>query len=229
MEGERRIVTMLFCDVVGSTALAERLDPEEWTEIMNEVFEHLMRPIDRYGGTLARLMGDAIFALFGAPTAHEDDPERAVSSGFAIVDAIRAYRGTIAADLDLNVRVGINTGPVVVGEVGSDLRVEYTAMGDAVNVAARMEQTAEPGTVQITADTARLVRAAFDLGPPKSIAVKGKAEPIVAHLVLGPKPPSTSASGSGARGAPLVGRDGEMATLRRVVDEALEGRGAWSR
>jgi class 3 adenylate cyclase/tetratricopeptide (TPR) repeat protein len=225
MEGERRIVTMLFCDVVGSTALAERLDPEEWTEIMNEVFEHLMRPIDRYGGTLARLMGDAIFALFGAPTAHEDDPERAVSSGFAIVDAIRAYRGTIAADLDLNVRVGINTGPVVVGEVGSDLRVEYTAMGDAVNVAARMEQTAEPGTVQITADTARLVSAAFDLGPPKAVAVKGKAEPIVAHLVLGRKPPSAAPIGADVRATPLVGRDGEMATLRRVVDEALEGRG----
>ena len=216
---------MLFCDVVGSTALAERLDPEEWTEIMNEVFEHLMTPIDRYGGTLARLMGDAIFALFGAPTAHEDDPERAVSAGLAIVDAIRAYRGTIPGDLDLNVRVGINTGSVVVGEVGSDLRVEYTAMGDAVNVAARMEQTAEPGTVQITADTARLVGAAFDLGPPKVIAVKGKTEPIVAHLVLGRKPPSASANGSDARATPLVGRDGEMATLRRAVDEALEGRG----
>ncbi len=98
-------------------------------------------------------------------------------------------------------------------------------MGDAVNVAARMEQTAEPGTVQITADTARLVRAAFDLGPPKAIAVKGKAEPIVAHLVLGRKPPSSSASGSDARATPLVGREREMATLRRVVDEALEGRG----
>src|SRR4029077_19889262 len=225
MEGERRIVTMLFCDVVGSTALAERLDPEEWTEIMNEVFEHLMPPIDRYGGTLARLMGDAIFALFGAPTAHEDDPERAVSAGLAVAAGIRAYRGTIAADLDLNVRVGINTGSVVVGEVGSDLRVEYTAMGDAVNIAARMEQTAEPGTVQITADTARLGRASFDLGPPRAIAVKGKTEPIVAHLVLGRKRPSASATASAVRATPLVGRDREMATLRRVVDEALEGRG----
>src|SRR5262245_10597404 len=167
MAGERRIVTMLFCDVVGSTAMAERLDPETGTEVMNEGFERLIAPVYRYEGTLARLMGDAIFAFFGAPIAHEDDPERAVAAGLGIVDAIRAYReerrGQLASGLD--VRVGINTGPVVVGEVGSDLRVEYTAMGDAVNVAARMEQTAEPGTVQITAETARLVREAFELGP----------------------------------------------------------------
>jgi len=131
MEGERRIVTMLFCDVVGSTAMAERLDPEAWTEIMNEVFELLIVPIDRYEGTVARLMGDAIFAFFGAPIAHEDDPQRAVSAGLEIVEAIRSYHEKHGADrdLDLNVRVGINTGPVVVGEVGSDLRVEYTAMG----------------------------------------------------------------------------------------------------
>src|SRR5438552_4325806 len=114
-QGERRIVTMLFCDVVGSTAMAERLDPEAWTEIMNEVFELLIVPIDRYEGTVARLMGDAIFAFFGAPIAHEDDPHRAVSAGLEIVEAIRGH------DLDLNVRVGIDTGPVVLGVVGSDL------------------------------------------------------------------------------------------------------------
>ena len=225
MEGERRIVTMLFCDVVGSTAMAERLDPEAWTEIMNEVFELLIVPIDRYEGTVARLMGDAIFAFFGAPIAHEDDPQRAVSAGLEIVEAIRSYHEKHGADrdLDLNVRVGINTGPVVVGEVGSDLRVEYTAMGDAVNVAARMEQTAEPGTVQITADTARLVRGSFDLEARGDVQVKGKAEPVTAHLVLGRK--ARPSGGWGAHVAPLVGRNGEMETLRRAVDEALEGRG----
>jgi len=227
MEGERRIVTMLFCDVVGSTAMAERLDPEAWAEIMNEVFEQLMAPIVRYEGTLARLMGDAIFALFGAPTAHEDDPQRAVSAGLEIVEAIQAYREKNSADRDrdLNVRVGINTGPVVVGEVGSDLRVEYTAMGDAVNVAARMEQTAEPGTVQITADTARLASASFELGPPRDVAVKGKAQPVAAHLVLGRKSRSEAARGSQVQAAPLVGRDHEMETLRRAVDETFDGRG----
>src|SRR5438552_1986919 len=219
MEGERRIVTMLFCDVVGSTAMAERLDPEAWTEIMNEVFDLLIVPIDRYEGTVARLMGDAIFAFFGAPIAHEDDPHRAVSAGLEIVEAIRAR------DLDLNVRVGINTGPVVVGEVGSDLRVEYTAMGDAVNVAARMEQTAEPGTVQITDDTHRLVGAFFDVESRGAVQVKGKAEPVAAHRVLGRKARPGTGHGTGAGAAPLVGRDEEMGTLRRAVDEALDGRG----
>src|SRR5207247_4248337 len=131
--------------------------------------------------------------------AHEDDPQRAVSAGLEIVEAIRER------DLDLNVRVGINTGPVVVGEVGSDLRVEYTAMGDAVNVAARMEQTAEPGTVQITADTARLVGASFDLGPSSDVEVKGKAQPVAAHLVLGRRSRSVAGRGADAHTAPLVG------------------------
>ncbi len=110
---------MLFCDVVGSTAMAEKLDPEEWTEIMNGAYENLIAPVYRYEGTLARLMGDAIFAFFGAPIAHEDDPHRAVAAGLEIVEGIAAYRERMKADrdLDLNVRVGVNTGPVVVGEV----------------------------------------------------------------------------------------------------------------
>jgi class 3 adenylate cyclase len=186
MEGERRVVTMLFCDVKGSTAMAERLDPEEWAEIMNGAFEHLIAPIYRYEGTLARLMGDAIFAFFGAPLAHEDDPQRAVSAGLDIIDGVQVYRDRVKADrgLDLSVRVGINTGRVVVGQVGSDLRLEYTAMGDAVNVAARMEQTAEPGTVQVTADTYRLVAPFFDAESRGGIEVKGKAEPVLAYRVL---------------------------------------------
>src|SRR5438046_525968 len=135
--------------------MAERLDPEEWAEILNGAFEHLIEPVYRYEGTLARLMGDAILAFFGAPLAHEDDPQRAVLAGLEIVERMRRHREQLRGEsgLDLDVRVGINTGLVVVGEVGSDLRVEYTAMGDAINLAARMEQTARPGTVQITADT----------------------------------------------------------------------------
>ncbi len=165
MEGERRIVTMLFCDVQGSTAMAEGLDPEEWAEVMNAAFAHLIAPVYRYEGTVARLMGDAILAFFGAPIAHEDDPRRAVLAGLDIVAGIAAYRERHPGQ-EVQVRVGINTGLVVVGEVGSDLRVEYTAMGDAANLAARMEQTAEPGTVRITGSTHRLVAPLFEVEPP---------------------------------------------------------------
>ena len=159
MQGERRIVTMLFCDVQGSTAAAEKLDPEEWADIMNGAFEHLIAPVYRYEGTLARLMGDAFLAFFGAPIAHEDDPQRAVLAALDIIERSRPYREEVQGrwGVDFNVRVGINTGLVVVGEVGSDLRVEYTAMGDAINLAARMEQTAEPGTLQVSEATYRLV------------------------------------------------------------------------
>ena len=159
MQGERRTVTMLFCDVQGSTAAAEKLDPEEWAEIINGAFEHLIEPVYRYEGTLARLMGDAILAFFGAPIAHEDDPQRAVMAGLEIIEGIAPYREEVKSKwgLDFDVRIGINTGLVVVGEVGSDLRVEYTALGDAINLAARMEQTARPGTVQISGDTHRLI------------------------------------------------------------------------
>ena len=131
MAGERRVVTILFCDVKGSTAAAEKIDPEDWAEIMNSAFEHLIAPVYRYEGTLARLMGDAILAFFGAPIAHEDDPERAVLAGLGIVEGIEPYREQVRErwDLDFNVRIGINTGLVVVGEVGSDRLLEYTGMG----------------------------------------------------------------------------------------------------
>ena len=121
MSGERRVVTILFCDVKGSTAAAEKMDPEDWAEVMNGAFEHLIAPVYRYEGTLARLMGDAILAFFGAPIAHEDDPERAVLAGLEIVDGIEPYREETRErwDLDFSVRVGINTGLVVVGEVGN--------------------------------------------------------------------------------------------------------------
>jgi class 3 adenylate cyclase/tetratricopeptide (TPR) repeat protein len=225
MEGERRIVTMLFCDVKGSTAMAETLDPEVWAEIMNGAFERLIAPVYRYEGTLARLMGDAIFAFFGAPIAHEDDPQRAVQAGLDIVAGIASYKEQVRADrgLDLDVRVGINTGPVMVGQVGSDLRLEYTAMGDAVNVAARMEQTAEPGTVQITAETHRLVEALFDVQARGRIEVKGKAEPVAAYRVVRRR--AEPGPTRGVRGSPLVGRDREMEQLRGAVRQARSGGG----
>jgi class 3 adenylate cyclase/tetratricopeptide (TPR) repeat protein len=225
MEGERRVVTMLFCDVKGSTAMAETMDPEDWTEIMNGAFERLIAPVYRYEGTLARLMGDAIFAFFGAPIAHEDDPHRAVAAGIDIISGIASYKEAVRTrhGLDLDVRVGIHTGPVMVGQVGSDLRLEYTAMGDAVNLAARMEQTAEPGTVQITVDTHRLVESLFDVESRGAIEVKGKAEPVEAYTVRGRRHAHVAAREM--RDSPLVGRERERDELTRAIEETQAGGG----
>jgi class 3 adenylate cyclase len=166
--GERRAVTILFSDVKGSTAMAEGLDPEEVLEIMNGAFDILIEPVARHEGTLARLMGDAILAFFGAPVSHEDDPERACHAALEIIEGAKARAARLERErgiLGFNVRVGIHTGLVVVGEVGSDFRVEYTAMGDAVNLAARMEGAAEPGTVLITGDTQKLIAPYSRPGP----------------------------------------------------------------
>ncbi len=221
MKGERRTVTMLFCDVKGSTTAAENLDPEEWADIMNGAFEHLIAPVYRYEGTLARLLGDAVLAFFGAPIAHEDDPERAVRAGLEIIDAIGPYREQVRREwgIEIDVRVGINTGLVVVGAVGSDLRVEYTVMGDAVNVAARMEQTAEPGTVRISENTKRMVDGIFDLEDLGALQVKGRTEPVGAFRVEGILDDQDRERGVEGMTAPLVGRDRELA----IGVEALEG------
>jgi class 3 adenylate cyclase/tetratricopeptide (TPR) repeat protein len=222
MRGERRTVTMLFADLVGSTTAAEQLDPEEWAEIVNEAFEHLIAPVYRYEGTLARLQGDAILAFFGAPIAHEDDPVRAVHAALEMLDAIAEPAGQVKrrSGVPIALRVGINTGLVVVGEVGSDLRVEYTALGDAINVAARMEQTAEPGTVRITETTAGLLGGAFVTAPTGPIEVRGRAEPVTTFRVDG------VADHDVARPVvPLVGRTRERATMAGVLDRLRAGVG----
>jgi len=225
MAGERRIVTVLFCDIKGSTGLAEMLDPEEWAEIMNGAFKYLIEPVYRYEGTLARLMGDAILAFFGAPIGHEDDPQRAVMAALDIIEGMEAYREQMKRErgLDLNVRIGINTGLVVVGEVGSDLRVEYTAMGDAVNLAARMEQTAEPGTVQISGNTYKSVSNLFEFNPLGDIEIKGKSEPVPAYQVLRPVEGAVPTRGIEGLRSPLVGRERELSALRtlRIAPAAI--------
>ena len=227
MHGERRTVTVLFCDVAGSTAMAEQLDPEEWAEIMNDAFQHLTAPVEKYEGKVARLMGDAILAFFGAPVAHEDDPQRAILAGLDIVESIGPFREEIKTEygLDFNVRIGINTGPVVVGEVGSDFAGEYTAMGDAVNVAARMEQTAAPGTVQVAENTHALVEPLFEFESLSGIEVKGKGEPVPAYRVISPKDTPGRLRGIEGLDAPLIGREHEVDTLRRIITEVGEGRG----
>ena len=227
MQGERRIVTMLFCDVKGSTAAAEQLDPEEWTDIINGAFEYMIKPVYGYEGIVARLMGDAILAFFGAPIAHEDDAQRAVLAGLEIVAGIAAFREQVRATwgLELNVRVGINTGLVVVGAVGSDLRMEYTAMGDAINLASRMESTAAPGTVQIAEDTYNLVAPLFEFEKLGGIAVRGKADTVNAFRVLGQKNDSSYLRGSHGLNEQLIGRAEEQQLLGEALAQLVEGYG----
>ncbi|MEJ2266446.1 MAG: adenylate/guanylate cyclase domain-containing protein [Anaerolineales bacterium] len=227
MEGERRVVTILFCDVKGSTQAAEQLDPEDWTEIMNGAFEYMIQPVYQYEGTVARLMGDALLAFFGAPIAHEDDPQRALLAGLGIVNGMRDYRAQVKQDwgIDFDVRVGINTGLVVVGAVGSDLRMEYTAMGDATNLAARMEQTAEPGTVQIAEDTYRLVASLFEFEDLGGVQVKGKAEPVQSYRVLGVRAMPGRQHGIAGLEAPLIGRAGERSALEAAIANLGKGLG----
>ena len=228
MAGERRVVTMLFCDIKGSTAAAEQLDPEEWTEIINGAFEHMIRPVYKYEGTVARLMGDAILAFFGAPIAHEDDPVRAVLAGMDIVAGFATYQEQVFAHFGVQItpRVGINTGTVVVGVVGSDLRMEYTAMGDAFNLAACMEQTAEPGTVQIAEDTYKLIAPLFEVEELGGIEVKGKTEPVNAYRVERRKAEPGRRRGIAGLETHLVGRDYELSQLVDAADRLPAGVGS---
>ena len=227
--GERRVVTALFCDVVSSTALAETMDPEAWTEIMNAAFEYLSQPVEHHGGIVTRLMGDAILAIFGAPTAHEDDPQRAVLTGLGMVNNIAPLHDKLLHEkgFNFNVRVGINTGLVFAGEVGAQSSAEYTAMGDAVNVAARMEQTAAPGTVQITQDTYTLVAPIFECKALGGITVKGKSKPVQAYQVIGRKTEPGQLRGLGDLGisSPLVGRENEYAAAQGAITRLLRGEG----
>ena len=228
MVGERRVITMLFCDVKGSTAAAEKVDPEIWTDVMNGVFEVMIRPIYKYEGLVPRLMGDAILAFFGAPITHEDDPQRAVLAGLEIQEGIKPYAEEIRlrSGLEFGLRVGINTGLVVVGEIGSDLRMEYTALGDAINLAARMEQTAQVGTIQISDETYKLVAPFFDVQSLGGIEVKGKSEPIQTYRVLGVQSTPKQLRGLEGLSSPLVGRDTELVLLKDRLKDLDRGKGS---
>jgi class 3 adenylate cyclase/tetratricopeptide (TPR) repeat protein len=229
VEGERKYVTVLFADVVDSTGLGERLDPEQVAEIMNGAFAFLNASVKKYDGTIARLLGDAILAFFGAPVAHEDDAERAVRAGLDIQAAAREYAEEVRRNygVDFKVRVGINTGLAVLAAVGDEIRTEYTAMGDTTNVAARLQSAAEPGTVLISADTYHLVKQLFELRPRGGAMVKGKSAPIVTYEVLAPRAVPGKVRGLEGLASPLVGRAAEFKLVNDKLNEVREGRGAF--
>jgi class 3 adenylate cyclase len=225
---ERRRITVLFADIAGSTAMAERMDPEDWTAVVGQAFARMNATVERYEGTIARLMGDGLLAFFGAPVAHEDDPERAVRCGLDMVKAIGALGAAHLGkdELVLRVRVGINTGPVVVGIVGTDAASEYTAMGDAVNVAARMQAHAPPGSVLVTEATHRFIAPLVESRDVGMLELKGKSDAVHAFEVTGLKPGATSPRGLAGIRSPMIGRDDQLARLSALfsVARARQGR-----
>ena len=227
LEGERRQVTVLFADLAGFSALAEQRDPEEIHAIVERCFESIATEVHRFEGTINQYTGDGVMALFGAPIAHEDAPRRAAHAALAIQRAVRDLSGELAPQLQrsLQMRIGLNTGPVVVGKIGDDLRMDYTAVGDTTNVAARLQQSARPGSVLAGASTHRLIGGYFETLDLGELAVKGHA-PVRAFEVLRARGRKTRLDVAGERGlSPLVGRDRELATLMEVFARVREGRG----
>ncbi|HXU87514.1 MAG TPA: adenylate/guanylate cyclase domain-containing protein, partial [Methylomirabilota bacterium] len=216
LEGERKQVTVLFVDVAGFTSVSERLDPEDVHQLITRAFELILAEVHRYEGTVNQFLGDGIMALFGAPIAHEDHAARAVRAALAIGEALGRLGQEVERDRGImfRVRQGLNTGLVVVGSIGNDLRMDYTAVGDTTNVAARMLQAAEPGRILVTESTRRLVNDQFDMEPLGSLAVKGRREPVPAWLVKSVRPSRTRVEARADLGlTPFVGRENERRVL----------------
>jgi ABC-type oligopeptide transport system substrate-binding subunit/class 3 adenylate cyclase len=224
---ERRIVTALVADVAGSTALSERLDPEEAKLVIGGAISRAIRAVEAYGGTVTSLMGDGLLALFGAPVAHEDDPERAVRAGLDIMATAREYADEVRRGWGVEgfaMRVGIHTGEVVAGRVGAGNRVEYSVVGDTVNTAARLEAAATADGILVSEVTQRQVANRFDWGEPRSLQLKGKAEVVVAFPVTGTR--EAAQRGTAEPITPMIGREAEMRVALELVDRLAAGRGA---
>jgi len=228
LDGERKQVTVLFADVIGSMDLAESVDPERWQQIMDRLFALLCEGVHRFEGAVNKFTGDGVMALFGAPIAHEDHARRACYAALALGDRLAAYSAELRREEGLNfsVRMGLNSGEVVVGTIGDDLRLDYTAIGHTVGLAQRMEALAEPGRAYLTYNTAQLVSGFFqleDLGP---FTLKGVREPVYVSALAGVGAIRTRLEVSAARGfSRFVGRHDELATLEASLARALEGHG----
>ena len=220
LEGERKQVTVLFCDLANSTPLAEMLGPEAMHGLLGSFFELALEEVHRYEGTINQFLGDGFMALFGAPLAREDHARRAVLAALGMHRALRERAiGKRGGGEELDVRMGLNTGLVVVGKIGDNLRMDYTAIGDTTHVASRLEQLAAPGSIVISEATYRLVRGYVlveDLG---ELSVRGKTDPVHAFKILGPGPRRSRFEG--AEGAPaltpFVGREHELTVLQGLL------------
>jgi len=224
---ERRIVTALFADVAGSTALAERLDAEDGKLVVGEAISRAIRAVEAYGGTVNNLQGDGLLALFGAPVAHEDDPERAVRAGLEIIATSRAYADEVRRSWgigDFAMRVAIHTGEVVVGRVGAGGRVEYGVFGDTINTTSRLQAAADADAILVSEVTRRQVASRFDWGAATTLRLKGIAKAVTAYPVLRASERSASLTRQ-ASATPMVGRDAELSAALELIGRLATGRG----
>jgi class 3 adenylate cyclase len=228
LRGERKEVTVLFVDVQGSTELAGHLDPEEFHAVMDGAFQVMLDAVHRWEGTVNQFTGDGIMALFGAPLAHEDHARRACHAALEIQRGFADYAARLRRDkgLPFQARVGLNSGPVVVGAIGDDLRMDYTAQGLTTNLAARMQQAADPGSILVAESTYRLTEGYFQFQPLGPLRVRGIAEPVEAYALEKEGSATSRLAASLRRGAsPFRGREAELAILAECWDGAVGGHG----
>src|SRR3989454_977903 len=227
IEGERKPVTVLFCDMVSSTALAEQLGPEGLHSLFSRFFETALAEIHRYEGTINQFLGDGFMALFGAPLAHEDHARRAVLAALDIRRALNDRPLQLSGRLvPVSLRLGLHTGFVVVGAIGNNLRMDYTAVGDTTHLAARLQQMAEPGAIVISEATARLVRGYVALDTRGEVEVRGRSAPVTIHLVTGRGPRRSPLEDPAERKlSHFVGRGRELGALKELLAEVEAARG----
>ena len=228
LEGERKQVTVLFADLKGSMELLADRDPEEARTILDPVLEHMMEAVHRYEGTVNQVMGDGIMALFGAPLAHEDHAVRACYAALRMQESVKRYADSVrrAEGVPIRIRVGLNSGEVVVRAIGSDLHMDYTAVGQTTHLAARMEQLADPGSTLLTPETLALAEGYIGIRSIGPTLVKGLAEPIEVYEMLGASTVRSRFAAAAARGlTKFVGRAGELEQLSQALDRAKAGRG----
>src|SRR6185436_2355546 len=228
LEGERKQVTVLFADLKGSMELLADRDPEETLRLLDPVLDRMMEAVHRYEGTVNQVMGDGIMALFGAPLAHEDHGLRACYAALRMQDAVKRHAEEIQRThgAPIQIRVGINSGEVVVGTIGNDLRMDYTAVGQSTHLAARMEQAAMPGSILLTGATLRLAEGYVQVRPLGKLQVKGLAEPVDAYELVGAEAVRTRLQAAATRGfTRFIGRDVELERLQKAWAKAASGEG----
>ena len=228
IEGERKLVTVLFADVANYTSMSEKLDPEDTHQIMDACFKILMDEIHKYEGTINQFTGDGVMALFGAPVAHEDHAQRACHAALSIQKALDVFEEKIKRDFgaDFKMRIGLNSGPVVVGSIGDDLRMDYTAVGDTSNLASRIENMAKPGTILVSGQTHKLTENFFEFKFLGKVEVRGKEEPQQAYKLLKTGRVGTRIGAAAAKGLTrFVGRKNSLDALKEPLEEAMAGSG----